>query len=122
MALSSKIRSLMTSKSTDWYTPSSVLDLVTETMGGIGLDPAADLGHRALTRCHFDINDDGLKQSWSASSLFLNPPYGSGIGDWILKLANECGCGWIGQAIARFVRLWHKKGCMYLPVYDTGGE
>lgn len=170
---------LMTSNSGDWMTPSWVLELASETMGGIDLDPCADMGHRVPAKRHYTLVDDAFTQDWRASSIYCNPPFGRVIGKWVDKLVTEFEAGNVQQAIAllparvdtawwqmvadypvcfltgrlsflqagpdgtpvkgdaapfptaivylgphvaRFVHLWHKKGCMYLPVYDTGGE
>ena len=56
---------------------------------GFTLDPCAR-SHNAVPK-YFTPDDDGLEQDWSGNTVFLNPPYGRGIGRWVQK-AYEEGC------------------------------
>jgi len=52
------------------------------------LDPAATAEN---TKCDkfFTIKDNGLLQSWAGENVFLNPPYGRGLGVWVKKACEE---------------------------------
>jgi phage N-6-adenine-methyltransferase len=89
------------SASDDWLTPPHIIERVLQVLGQIDLDPCADDDHDPnvpATR-HFTIADDGLTQEWSGQ-VFLNPPYGRAIGDWVAKLVEEYTAGRVPQAIA----------------------
>lgn len=74
----------------DWYTPRWLLDLATEALGGIGLDPCADAGKRVPAEKHFTLEDDGLNLAWCASTVFVNPPYAAGeIQLWVSRFTDE---------------------------------
>jgi site-specific DNA-methyltransferase (adenine-specific) len=51
---------------------------------GFTLDPCCT---HANAKCpkHFTRQEDGLLQSWSREVVFMNPPYGTGIGRWVAK-------------------------------------
>ena len=84
-------RSLFSSATGCWNTPSEILDLVRQ-LGPIVLDPCPGEGDvvRALVRGQ----GDGLSLNWHAYGVgivWVNPPYGRGIGAWMEKCADsEC--------------------------------
>lgn len=90
---------IMSSDSVEWYTPRHILDAVAAAMGGIDLDPCADPGRAVPADVHYTIEDDGLSRGWRGR-VYMNPPYGREIGDWIEKLAIEYEAGNISEAIA----------------------
>ena len=68
----------------EWYTPPWVFDLVDVQFG---LDPcspgAAVVPWIPATACMTKV-DDGLEVEWPRwASVWLNPPYGRGIGRWL---------------------------------------
>jgi len=87
------------SETPEHYTPKEVIDAVVACLGGIDLDPCADMGHSVPAGAHFTIEDDGLKQVW-AGRVYMNPPYGREIGLWVEKLAAEHERGNVTEAIA----------------------
>lgn len=94
------------SKTADWYTPGGVSMAARLAMGGIELDPASSAEANETIRAErfFAIEDDGLKKSWKARSVWLNPPYGkhkgqSNQGRWAKRLVYEYQQGNVGQAI-----------------------
>jgi len=90
------------SKTSEWYTPPDILELVTRVLGTISLDPCSnshDAPNVPAAR-HFTREDDGLAQSWQTDTLFMNPPYGSEIGAWVEKLAGEYEARQVRAAIA----------------------
>lgn len=96
---------LMSSDSPEWYTPPEVIKVALETMGGIDLDPAADPGHTIPARHHYTQAEDGLGKPWALpdgtpARVYLNPPYGRAIPQWVAKLIREYDAGHIAQAVA----------------------
>ncbi len=71
----------------DWSTPQWLFDLF-DKYYHFDLDPCAT---RENAKCDkfFTIEHDGLAQDWSKSRVFMNPPYGRGIAQWVEKAANE---------------------------------
>jgi len=94
-------KALFTSNSQEWYTPPRIIEAVRQVMGGIDLDPASsDEANKTVQAKHyFTIEMDGLKRDWFAPTLFMNPPYGDTIGDWVDKLAREYAAKHFKQAI-----------------------
>lgn len=59
-----------------WLTPQWVLDIVRATLDGpIGLDPATTADNPTGAVQFYTPEQDGLAMPWSASSIFLNPPW-----------------------------------------------
>jgi hypothetical protein len=90
---------LFSSHSVEWYTLDEFLALVTEVLGQIDLDPCANPQKTVPAKQHFTKEDDGLAKSWSGT-VFLNPPYGEGLENWISKLIEEHKQGKVIEAIA----------------------
>lgn len=82
--------SLLSSVRMDWNTPPEIVALI-KSFKKIGLDPATDPSNPVGAAVHFSLpENDGLKQPWAAHGLvYINPPYGRGIGKWIIKAAHE---------------------------------
>lgn len=75
------------SDSQEWYTPRTIIDLVTGFFDEIDLDPCSN-SHDAPNvpaRTHYTQADDGLIQPWFGR-VYLNPPYGRVIDAWVNKL------------------------------------
>tara|TARA_R110000824_G_scaffold51349_3_gene143332 strand:- start:429 stop:914 length:486 start_codon:yes stop_codon:yes gene_type:complete len=78
---------IFSSKSNEWSTPKDFFDKL-NAIYNFTLDPCAtDKNH--LCEKYFTAEADGLSQSWGGESVFMNPPYGSGIGDWLEKAWSE---------------------------------
>lgn len=75
-------KGLFTSKTVEWETPQSLFDELDEEFG-FTLDPCATRKNAKCKR-YFTPKKDGLKQEWTGM-VFMNPPYGRVIGDWIKK-------------------------------------
>jgi len=89
------------SKVVAWNTPSAIVDEVEEMLGEIDVDPASnskDTPNVPATMLYTE-DDDGLSQLWKGR-VFLNPPYGREIGEWIVKLVQEYEDGNVEEAIA----------------------
>lgn len=77
------------SKTNEWATPQDFFDRLNSEFN-FELDPCSD-GNNAKCERYFTEEDDGLAQDWAgvASTVFMNPPYGRAIGDWIRKAYEE---------------------------------
>lgn len=64
----------------DWETPQGLFDALNREFR-FELDAAA-LPETAKCEAFYTPDDDALTQAWTGS-VFLNPPYGAGIGNWI---------------------------------------
>lgn len=78
---------MFSSKSKSWGTPDRLFQTLDELFGPFNLDAAANFFN---TKCkkYYSVLDDALTQKWEGK-VFLNPPYGRGIGDWIKKAHDE---------------------------------
>jgi len=98
---------------TTWLTPPRIID----ALGPFDLDPCAAQGWITAER-HILLPDDGLAAEWSGR-VWLNPPYGAEVWDWLAKLA-EHGQGtaliFARTETAGFVReVWQKAtGLLFL--------
>jgi len=72
-----------------WLTPPHII----QALGEFDLDPCASINRPWDTaRHHYTIEDDGLVQPWFGR-IWLNPPYGKGMEDWLRLLAQHRGGG-----------------------------
>lgn len=69
-----------------WSTPQDLFDAL-DAEFHFTLDPCASHNTAKCTR-YFTIEDDGLAQGWDGV-VFMNPPYGRKIGDWVAKAYQE---------------------------------
>lgn len=67
----------------EWGTPQEFFDNLDGEFG-FTLDVAADAENAKVLR-HFTKEDDGLSQDWSGDVVWMNPPYGREIRDWMRK-------------------------------------
>jgi len=76
-----------TSNSSTWQTPPSIYDPLNKNFA-FDLDPCCT--HKsAKCKKHFTEEEDGLVQDWGGHSVFMNPPYGRQIKDWVKKAFEE---------------------------------
>lgn len=83
------------SATAEWLTPKTIIGLVLSTFQGpIDLDPCSEVpapgqpyNVPALRR--FTAADDGLVHPWLAGTVWMNPPYGRAIGEWVWNLVDE---------------------------------
>lgn len=70
----------------DWNTPADVLDLL-DAFGPIALDPCSNATSLVNATVRVSLPDDGLAVAWSDRDglVFVNPPYGRSIGQWVRK-------------------------------------
>ena len=71
------------SASGEWDTPQAFFDKLDKQFQ-FTLDPCAT---EANAKCdkYFTAEEDGLVQDWGGHTVFVNPPYGRGIGSWLEK-------------------------------------
>ena len=97
----------------EWLTPPHIV----KALGEFDLDPCSPIDRPWPTaKNHFTIKDDGLMKNWTGR-VWMNPPYGDGIGDWMTRLANH-GDG-IALVFARtetawfFESVWHRAHAVF---------
>ena len=71
------------SKTPEWYTPQETFDSLDKEFG-FTLDPCCT-HENAKCALHFTKDDDGLNQDWGTEIVFMNPPYGRTIKEWMCK-------------------------------------
>lgn len=97
----SKMAVHYSSETPEHYTPREIIDAVIDCMGVIDLDPCSN-SHDAPNvpaRYHFTQDDDGLAQMW-LGKVYMNPPYGREISEWVEKLVRSHESGEVEEAIA----------------------
>lgn len=78
----------MFSSETDlWPTPQYFFDELNSEFG-FTLDPCATADNAKCPK-FFTKETDGLTQDWSKDTVFMNPPYGREIADWMRKAYEE---------------------------------
>jgi transcriptional regulator with XRE-family HTH domain len=99
-----------------WRTPKALLETLYRVFERFDLDPCSPTFTRGQTpvraRVHYTIVDDGLSLPWHGV-VFLNPPYGRTIGQWIEKAKAEVASGNARLALALIpartdTRWWHE--------------
>lgn len=89
------------SETPEHYTPAEIIEAAIACMGGIDLDPCSN-SHEAPNvpaARHYTAADDGLAQRWFGC-VYMNPPYGREIEEWVDKLVSEYEHGGVSEAIA----------------------
>ena len=78
---------MFSSKSNDWATPQDFYNQL-DAEFGFTLDPCAS---QSSAKCSsfYTADDDGLSKNWEGQTVFMNPPYGRKIGNWIQKAYEE---------------------------------
>lgn len=75
------------SKTDLWATPQDFFERINDEFN-FTLDPCATADNAKCSK-FFTKEDDGLTQEWSPHIVFMNPPYGRVIGDWLRKAHEE---------------------------------
>lgn len=78
---------MFSSKTDEWPTPQYFFDGL-DAEFKFNLDPCCTK-ETAKCKIFFTREDDGLSKSWSGHTVFMNPPYGRGINDWMRKAYME---------------------------------
>ena len=80
-------KALFTSSSNEWSTPQDLYDALNECFC-FTLDPCCT-HENAKCEKHYTLEENGLLQSWHGERVFMNPPYGKNIVQWVLKAVEE---------------------------------
>lgn len=90
-----------TSLEDEWLTPPEIIQRVLLLFGEIDLDPCSNtMGDPNVpARQRFTEADSGLERPWSGR-VYMNPPYGKTIAEWMAKLHDEHEAGNVQEAIA----------------------
>jgi len=100
----------------NWRTPTTILDAIYEAFGIIDLDPCSPTACRASAPVKASIYlteaDDGLSLPWHGV-VYINPPYGRGLGAWVAKAKAEVRGGNARTVVALIpsstdTRYWHE--------------
>jgi ParB family chromosome partitioning protein len=98
----------LTSRTDEWYTPSYLVELSREVLGGIDLDPAScEFANKTVkAKRYICESEDGISSSWGKVpvTVFLNPPSGKCLGKSLMKqfwqkLINTKDAGMLEHAI-----------------------
>ena len=79
------------SRSDEWPTPAGLFAELDREFG-FTLDPCST-HENAKCRRHFTIQEDGLARDWGRETVFMNPPYGRKIRDWMQKAMESASRG-----------------------------
>jgi len=98
---------MRSSDSAEWYTPATLIERARQLLGTIDLDPAssaeAQRTVQAVRWCGLDHPDsgrrDGLAREWPGH-VWMNPPYGDTIGEWVARLVHQYENGPTTEALA----------------------
>ena len=89
------------SDSPEHYTPQGIIDAVVRLLGAIDVDPCSNSHESpsvpALTV--YTAADDGLSQFWTGR-VYMNPPYGRDVKQWVRKLVESYSYGFVTEAVA----------------------
>jgi phage N-6-adenine-methyltransferase len=91
---------LFSSVKSEWYTPKKIIEGVVRLFGQIDLDPCSNDKENPTVPAlnHFTKEDDGLSHEW-IGKVYMNPPYGSDIPDWVEKVYWEYTKGTTTEAV-----------------------
>lgn len=87
-------KALFSSECDEWGTPRPLYNLLTKMFGPFDLDPCTSKDNPLGTPRFYTKEDDGLKQTWglgdydNPTRVYMNPPYGRAVGDWLFKAWN----------------------------------
>ena len=82
------LKVMFSSETNEWATPQDFFEKLSKLYGPYDLDPCSTIKN-AKCKYFFTEQDDGLSQDWSGYNVFMNPPYGRKIGNWIEKAYEE---------------------------------
>jgi phage N-6-adenine-methyltransferase len=113
---------IASSNSNEWYTPARYVEAARRVLGNIDLDPASCAAANATVGAarYLTEEEDGLAHPW-AGRVWMNPPYGRLVGEFVAKLVDEYTAGNVTAAVALlnansvgtswFERLWDGVLC-----------
>jgi phage N-6-adenine-methyltransferase len=83
MKTENKMSVHFSSSSNEWATPQWFFDSLNSEFN-FSLDPCATK-ENAKCETFYTQEDDGLLKSWDNQSVFVNPPYGRSLSQWVKK-------------------------------------
>ena len=90
---------LFSSASVEWGTPDWVFDHFNDgPMGPFDLDAAA-CAHNTTCANFIGPKRDALKTPWEGKRVWLNPPWGRGIGKWVQRAWEQSMNGNVGEVV-----------------------
>ena len=102
---------LYTSATAEWATPPALFNEL-DAVFGFDVDVCATHDNAKCDQ-YFTEEEDGLTQDWSERICFMNPPYGTVIGQWVEKAYTESkrGATVVCLLPARTDTGWFQKWC-----------
>lgn len=79
---------LFSSERGDWGTPPELFARLSRDYGPFDLDAAAT-PQNALCERYITPEQDALKTTWDGKRIWLNPPYGRAMLDWMYRAADQ---------------------------------
>lgn len=80
-------KQLLSSKSNEWETPKDLFKELNDEFS-FTLDPCCTHENHTCPK-YYTVEDDGLSKDWQGNIVFMNPPYGRAIGQWMAKAYEE---------------------------------
>ena len=77
-------KTMFSSSSGEWATPQDFFEKLNWRFGPFDLDPCATPYNTKCANFYTEV-EDGLTKDWGGHIVFVNPPYGRGIEQWIIK-------------------------------------
>lgn len=89
------------SETPEWHTPANIIARVVRVLGKIDLDPCSNDPDSPSVPAihHLTVADDGLAHPWFGR-IYMNPPYGREIVQWVEHLCGQYEAGHTIEAIA----------------------
>ena len=113
-----------------WQTPKWLSKSLRNIFGIFDLDPCSPTDNRrkapVRAKVLYTETDDGLALAWQGK-VYVNPPYGRGIGRWIAKAHEEVLCGNAKLVVALIpartdTKWWHKDLAGHADVFFLKGR
>ncbi len=95
------IKACLSSQSVEWCTPVHIVKSVLKVLGNIDLDPCSNsrINPNVPATNLYTKAENGLARTWRGR-VYMNPPYGRAIMEWVHKLHNEVQARHVAEAIA----------------------
>ena len=79
-----QMNALASSVTSEWSTPPLFFAQLVAEFGEFTLDPCCTTENAKAPK-FYTAEDNGLLQDWGKERVFMNPPYGRTVGQWIAK-------------------------------------
>lgn len=80
-------KGLFSSNTCEWETPIDLFNILDHEFN-FTLDPCSN-NNNFKCKKHYTLKENGLVQDWSSDIVFMNPPYGRDIYNWVRKAYNS---------------------------------